>query len=73
MDLRERYCGIDFLIRKHGAGRYRWEIQPPQGLPAPKLGISGTVEGGQNEAILAARKAIRIYLDEPAHRKAPPA
>jgi hypothetical protein len=68
MDIQERYCGIEFIIGEDGVGRYRWEIQPPEGLPVPKLGASGTVQGGQNEAILTARKAIRIYLDEPARQ-----
>ena len=71
MDIQERYCGIEFIIRENGVGRYWWEMHLPATRPAPKLGISGAVEGGQNEAILAARKAIRIYLEEPARQTAP--
>jgi len=64
MDIREQYCGINFTIRENGDWTCSWEIHPPAGLPFPKRGVVGTVKGGQNEAILAARKAIGIYLDE---------
>jgi hypothetical protein len=71
VDIRECYCGIDFTIRENGVGSYSWEIHPPPGLRPPRHGSTGTVSGGQNEAILAARRAIRIYLEEPPRKEAP--
>jgi hypothetical protein len=64
MDIREHYCGVDFTIRENGVGTSRWEFDLPAKAHRPIQHSSGTVNGGQNEAILAARKAIRIYLAE---------
>jgi hypothetical protein len=64
MQLRERYCGVEFTIRENGDWTCSWEIQPFDGLPVAERDFAGTVKGGQNEAILAARTAIHIYLDQ---------
>jgi hypothetical protein len=44
-------------------------MRPPAGLPSAGRDFSGTVKGGQNEAILAARKAINVYLDQKVSRE----
>ena len=64
MVIRERYLGVDFVIRDNGDRTCGWEICPPAGLVLAQHNIAGTVQGGQNEAILAARKAISVYLNE---------
>jgi hypothetical protein len=63
MHLHEKYAGIEFTIKENGDGTSSWELQPRAGLMLPRNG-TGTVQGGQNEAILAARKAISIYLEQ---------
>ena len=63
MPLREKYSGIEFTIKENGDSTSSWELHPDPALPLPR-NSSGTVEGGQNEAILAARKAISLYLDQ---------
>jgi hypothetical protein len=53
----EAYLGIEFTIRDAGNGAWAWTIRAP--LTGWRIAdTQGTVEGGQNEAILAARKAI---------------
>jgi hypothetical protein len=60
MNLPETYLGISFTISENGNGTCAWAIpQMDEGRGGKN---SGTVIGGQNEAILAARKAIGLYL-----------
>jgi hypothetical protein len=68
MDIPEQFFGIRFTFRENDDRTCSWRIHPPAGLPSPSRGSTGTVNGGQNEAILAARKAINVYLDEKARR-----
>lgn len=60
----EKYLGIEFSIADKGDGTCAWELHPPMGVNQP-INRSGTENGGQNEAILAARKAIGIFLEKP--------
>ena len=62
--MREIYLEIEFSIRENGDGTCAWELHPPVDAKRPTKG-SGSEAGGQNEAILAARKAIGLYLNRP--------
>jgi hypothetical protein len=64
MNQHEKYLGIEFSIADTGDGRCAWVLHPPAGANQP-TNCSGTEAGGQNEAILAARKAIGVFLDRP--------
>jgi hypothetical protein len=64
MKLPEAYLGVAFTISDKGHGLYAWAIHPPMNVRHPNES-SGTVVGGQNEAILAARKAIGFHLNVP--------
>ncbi len=64
MVIRERYLGVDFVIRESGDHTCAWEICPLPGHVLAPHNIAGTVTGGQNDAILAARRAISVYLNE---------
>ena len=63
MNLRENYLGIAFSISENGNGTCDWKIRPLMNPKVPE-NSTGTVLGGQNEAILAARKAIGFYMNE---------
>ena len=67
MNLPENYLGIAFSISENGNGTCDWKVRP---LMNPKIpeNSAGTVLGGQNEAILAARKAIGFYMNENSSR-----
>ena len=57
MNLYEKYLGIDFSISDNGDGTFNWMLHSPQRVIC-QIDSAGSVSGGQNEAILAARKAI---------------
>jgi hypothetical protein len=61
MNLHEKYLGIKFSISDNGDGTCAWALHPPDKAMRPVDG-AGSVPGGQNEAILAARKAIGMYV-----------
>jgi hypothetical protein len=63
MNLPETYLGIAFSISEKERGTYAWTVHPPMNAWYP-ADSTGTVQGGQNEAILAARKAIGIHLNK---------
>jgi hypothetical protein len=65
MDLPESYLGIAFSISENGNGTCDWKVRPLMNIPE---NCAGTVLGGQNEAILAARKAIGFYVNENSSR-----
>jgi hypothetical protein len=60
MKLEEKYLGIKFSISDNGDGTFAWALSA-RGSAADPADDSGRVPGGQNEAILAARKAIGKY------------
>lgn len=60
MKLAESYVGIAFSISENGDGTCAWAVHPPMDADHPQKS-SGTVRGGQNEAILAARRAIGLF------------
>jgi hypothetical protein len=61
MNLSETYRGISFTINDNGDGTCGWVVRPPMDARRP-LDSAGMLQGGQNEAILAARKAIGLHL-----------
>jgi hypothetical protein len=61
MNIAETYLGIAFSISNYGNGTHAWAINPPMDAKHPEKS-SATILGGQNEAILAARRAIGLYL-----------
>jgi hypothetical protein len=61
MNIAETYLGIAFSIINNGNGTHAWAISPPMDATHPEKS-SATILGGQNEAILAARRAIGSYL-----------
>jgi len=61
MNISETYLGIAFSISNNGNGTHAWAVRPPMDAKYPEKS-SAIVLGGQNEAILAARRAIGIYL-----------
>ena len=63
MNLPESYLGIAFSIRENDRGTCSWTVHPPLNAWYP-ADSTGTVLGGQNEAILAARKAIGLHLNK---------
>jgi hypothetical protein len=62
MNLLENYLGIAFSISENGDGTCAWKVHSLMDAKVPE-NSAGTVLGGQNEAILAARKAIGMYLN----------
>ena len=60
MNLPEKYLDTEFSISDNGDGTWAWKIHPPMNAQRPTES-AGKVAGGQNEAILAARKAIGRY------------
>ena len=66
MNFSESYLGIAFSIRDNDNGTCAWVAITPMDARYPERS-SGTVTGGQNEAILAARKAIGLHLSSTAH------
>ena len=65
MNLFETYRGIAFSITANRDGTCAWAVYPPMNAMRPE-DSAGSLPGGQNEAILAARKAIGAHLGEPA-------
>jgi hypothetical protein len=55
--LRESYLGIEFSVTQKSDGTCTWRMART-GNPKRPFETSGSVVGGQNEGILAARKAI---------------
>jgi hypothetical protein len=70
MNLPEAYLGIAFSIRENGDGTCTWAVQPPMNAKHPE-NSAGIVPGGQNEAILAARKAIGLHQNATQTRTLP--
>jgi hypothetical protein len=67
MNLPENYLGIAFSSSENGNGICDWKVRPLMNPKVPE-NSAGTVQGGQNEAILAARKAIGFYMNENSSR-----
>jgi hypothetical protein len=61
MNILETYLGIAFSISNNSNGTHAWAVHPPMDAKHPEKS-SATILGGQNEAILVARKAIGLYL-----------
>jgi hypothetical protein len=59
--LREKYREIEFSISNNNDGTWAWKVEPPMNAKRP-LESAGRATGGQNEAILSARKAIGRHL-----------
>ena len=61
MIIAEKYLGVEFSITNNGDGTYSWQVnrQTETAWPAHEF---GTVAGGQEEAILTARKAIGHHV-----------
>jgi len=57
----ESYLGIAFSISNNGDGTHGWAVDPPMDARHPEKSAA-TILGGQNEAILAARRAIGLHL-----------
>jgi hypothetical protein len=62
MNLLESYLGFSFSISNNGNGTHGWAVHPPMDAKHPEKS-SATILGGQNEAILAARRAIGQHLN----------
>ena len=66
MNLMESYLGFAFSISNNGNGTHAWAVHPPMDAKHPEKS-SATILGGQNEAILAARRAIGLHLNTTAN------
>jgi hypothetical protein len=65
MHISESYLGIAFFISNNGNGTHNWTVNPPLDARFPEKSTA-IVLGGQNEAILAARRAIGRHLSSTA-------
>ena len=62
MEIREQYLGINFQICEKDDGSCAWKLEPRESFGRPAK-ASGIVEGGQEQGIFAARKAISAYVN----------
>jgi|HubBroStandDraft_6_1064221.scaffolds.fasta_scaffold716248_2 hypothetical protein len=62
MNILETYLGVTFSIHNNGNGTHAWAVHPPMDARHPEKSAA-TILGGQNEAILAARRAIGLHLN----------
>jgi hypothetical protein len=61
MKISEQYLGVAFSIHSNGDGTHAWTVHPPMDARHPE-NSTANILGGQNEAILAARRAIGLHL-----------
>ena len=61
MSLSETYLGIGFSIHDNENGTWAWSSNKPMDARHPEKSTA-IIPGGQNEAILAARRAIGLHL-----------
>jgi len=66
MNVLETYLGIAFSISNNGNGTHVWTVHPPMDARYPEKSTA-IILGGQNEAILAARRAIGLHLNSTRH------
>lgn len=58
--------GISYSVRRMGAQRWQWRIEPPECIRG-LYSETGEVEGPRADAVAAAQKAIDIQTQQFAH------